>query len=171
MKQEPLVRRATEADIPGIRAVLATTWRDTYQAFVPLEAIEQTTAAWHAPSVLAAELASATTFTAVAEDESGLVGMVTAHERADAVAIARLYVLPSAQRRGIGRRLLADAIAAFPAQALVWLGVEEQNAKGRAFYAKEGFVAVRRQSVEAFGTTLRVVMERRPGAVADSSIA
>ena len=163
VKQEPLVRPATEADIPGIRAVLAVTWRDTYSAFVPLEAIERTTAAWHAPSVLAAELQSPTTFTAVAEDDSGLVGMVTAHERAGGVEIARLYVLPGTQRRGIGRRLLATAIAAFPAKAMVSLEVEEQNWKGRAFYAKEGFVPVREQVVEAFGTTLRVVvMERHP---------
>ena len=56
------IRRATKADIPGIRAALANTWRDTYGAFVPLEAIEWTTAAWHAPAVLAAELVNPSTF-------------------------------------------------------------------------------------------------------------
>lgn len=154
-------RRATVADIPGVRAVLATTWRDTYGAFVPIEAIERTTAAWHAPPVLAAELANPSTFMAVAEDASGIVGMVTAHDRTDAVEITRLYVLPSTQRRGIGGRLLAMALAAFPTRTLACLGVEKQNPKGRAFYVKAGFVAVREQAVEAFGTTLQlIVMER-----------
>ena len=155
------IRRATKADIPGIRAALANTWRDTYGAFVPLEAIERTTAAWHAPAVLAAELVDPSTFMAVAEDASGIVGMVTAHDRTDAVEITRLYVLPGTQRRGIGGRLLVVALAAFPTRTLAWLGVEKQNPKGRAFYVKAGFVAVREQSVEAFGTTLRlIIMER-----------
>ena len=155
------MRRATEADVAAIRAVLAITWRDTYGAFVPLEAIAKTTAAWHAPPVLAAELANPSTFTAVAEDASGVVGMVTAHDRTDAVEIARLYVLPGAQRRGIGGRLLAAALAEFPGRTRARLGVEKQNPKGRAFYGKAGFMAVREQSVEAFGTTLQlIVMER-----------
>lgn len=35
-----IVRLATVDDVPGIRAVLAVTWRDTYGAFVLLEAFE-----------------------------------------------------------------------------------------------------------------------------------
>ena len=37
----PQVRRVTEAGIPGIRAVLVDTWRDTYGTFLPLEVIER----------------------------------------------------------------------------------------------------------------------------------
>lgn len=155
------MRRATEADIPGIRAVLAETWRDTYGAFLPLDAIERATAEWHAPRVLAAELARTGTFTGVAVDESGVVGVVTARGRPEVVEIARLYVRPGAQRRGIGGRLLAAALQAFPGRTRVRLEVEAQNPKGRAFYAKEGFVAVRERSVEVSGTSLRlIVMER-----------
>ena len=164
----PRVRRATEADIPGIRAVLAETWRDTYGAFLPLEAIERAIAAWHTPRVLAAELARASTFVAVAEDDAGIVGVVTARGRPEVVEIARLYVRPGAQRRGTGGRLLAAALAAFPGRARARLEVEAQNAKGRAFYVKEGFVAVGERSVEVSGTVLRlVVMELEAGADRD----
>lgn len=166
MKAEARVRRATQGDIPAIRSVLAITWRDTYAAFVSLEAIERTTAAWHAPQVLAAEVANPAVFTGVAEDASGVVGMVSAHDRDGRVEIARLYVLPTVQRRGIGGRLLAAALEAFPARALARLGVEEQNPKGRSFYGKQGFVAVGEQEIDAFGTSLRlIVMERRMGSV------
>lgn len=158
------IRRATEADVPAVRALLAATWRDTYGAFLPLEAIERVTEVWHATSALAAELAQPTTFTAVAEDESGIVGMVTADGRPDAVEIARLYVLPSAQRRGLGRQLLAAALAAFPDRTSARLEVEAQNPKGRACYVKEGFVEIGERTVEAFGTHLRtIVMERVDG--------
>ena len=159
----PQVRPATAADIPGIRAVLAETWRDTYGAFVPLAAIEQATAVWHAPAVLAAELTRATTFTGVAEDEGAILGMVTAQARPEAIEIARLYVLPTAQRRGLGGRLLAAALAAFPDRRSARLEVEAQNPKGRAFYVKLGFVATGERTIEAFGAQLRVVvMERTP---------
>ena len=88
------IRSATVADVPAIREVLLVTWRDTYSAFVPLEVIEPTTAVWHAPDVLTAELAREITFTAVSEDKSGIVGMVTAHLRREVVKVARLYVRP-----------------------------------------------------------------------------
>ncbi len=159
----PRVRRAMKADIPGIRAVLAETWRDTYGAFIPLEAIERATAAWHAPHVLAAELARAGTFTGVVEDGTGVVGMVTARLRTEVVEIARLYVRPGAQRRGLGGRLLAAALAAFPDRARARLEVEAQNPKGRAFYAKAGFVEVGERSVEVSGTALRLIVMERGG--------
>ncbi len=161
-----IVRRATVDDVPGIRVVLAVTWRDTYGAFVPLEAMERTTAVWHAPEALAAELERSTTYTGVAADERGVVGMVTAHGSTEAVEIARLYVHPAAQRRGIGGRLLASALAAFPDVPRARLEVEAQNPKGRAFYAKAGFVPVAQRTLEAFGTSLRVIVMERVGGVA-----
>jgi ribosomal protein S18 acetylase RimI-like enzyme len=77
-------------------------------------------------------------------------------------------VRPGAQRRGTGGRLLAAALAAFPDRARARLEVEAQNAKGRAFYAKAGFVAVGERSVEVSGTPLRlIVMELETGAAGD----
>jgi ribosomal protein S18 acetylase RimI-like enzyme len=167
VKSEPLVRRATHPDIPAIRAVLAQTWRDTYGGHVPLEAIERTAAAWHAPPVLATELVSPTTFTAVAEDASGVVAVVTAHDRGDSVEIARLYVLPGAQRRGIGGRLLAAALAAFPARHRARLSVEEQNEGARAFYLEKGFEPVSEQVVDMFEMTVRTIVLERAAATDD----
>jgi ribosomal protein S18 acetylase RimI-like enzyme len=155
------VRPATVADVPGMRAVLAVTWRDTYGAFVPIEAIERTTAVWHAPEVLTAELAHPTTFMGVADDDGVIVGVVTARGQPDAVDIARLYVHPAAQRRGLGGRLLAAALAAFPDAARARLEVEAQNPKGRAFYAKAGFVAIGERTIQAFGASLRVIVMER----------
>jgi ribosomal protein S18 acetylase RimI-like enzyme len=161
-----IVRRATSADVPALQALLAVTWRDTYGAFAPLAAIERTTAAWHAPHVLEAELARPTTFTGVAEDaEVGMAGMVTAHAGHEVLEIARLYVRPDAQRRGHGGRLLATARAAYPDLTHVRLEVEAQNPKGRTFYRKVGFVETGERTVEAFGIALRLVsMELRGGA-------
>ncbi len=53
----------------------------------------------------------------------------------------RLYVHPRAQRRGIGSALLRHAIALSPAG--IELHTHVRNAKARAFYEKQGLVAVK----------------------------
>jgi diamine N-acetyltransferase len=58
--------------------------------------------------------------------------------------LKRLYVEPSLHGRGIGRRLLHEALARARAQGAetVWLGVWERNFKAQAFYTREGFTRV-----------------------------
>jgi GNAT superfamily N-acetyltransferase len=53
--------------------------------------------------------------------------------------IDQLYVLPSAQSRGVGRKLLAVAQAA---NADVRLWTFRRNARARRFYERHGFVQI-----------------------------
>jgi len=55
--------------------------------------------------------------------------------------VDQLYIHPDFQRRGLGRELLDFAKVRSPAH--VWLYTLQVNANGRAFYEKNGFVAVR----------------------------
>jgi ribosomal protein S18 acetylase RimI-like enzyme len=55
--------------------------------------------------------------------------------------VDRLYVHPDAQRRGVGSALLRHAIALCPAG--LELHTHVRNTKARAFYEKEGLVAVK----------------------------
>jgi ribosomal protein S18 acetylase RimI-like enzyme len=156
------IDRARIDDIPAIKAVLATTWRDTYSSFLPEACIAAAAAEWHSPKLLEADVRSGSTFAGVARDSSaGVVGMVTAHSHDELLVIARLYVLPAFQRQGIGRMLLDESCRAFPQSRRVLLHVEEQNPKGRAFYHKLNFrqVAVR---VDDVGDTklASLVMEK-----------
>ncbi len=71
-------------------------------------------------------------------------GMVLARVAGDEAEILTLAVLPGRRRRGIGRALLAAALAeagARGAQAL-FLEVAEANRPARALYQAFGFVAV-----------------------------
>jgi ribosomal protein S18 acetylase RimI-like enzyme len=156
------IRPAATEDIPGIKSVLAVTWRDTYSSFLSEDSIATVTAEWHSPSVLQAEIDSPTTFLGVATHAaSGIVGMITAHSQGDLLFVGRLYVLPDFQRQSIGRRMMDEAYRAFPETQRVRLNVEEQNAKGRAFYRKVGFREVGVQIRDVGGTTLSsVVMEK-----------
>lgn len=70
-----------------------------------------------------------------AEEGGRLVGVIAFLED----WIDQLYVLPEAQGRGIGTRLLEVAKAAYPALSL-W--TFQRNAAARRFYEKHGFLVV-----------------------------
>ncbi|MBI5720426.1 MAG: GNAT family N-acetyltransferase [Burkholderiales bacterium] len=65
---------------------------------------------------------------------------------AGCLELARLYVDPAAQARGVGRMLLrhAASLAATAGCPGLWLTAWVENTKARAFYAAEGFVDVGR---------------------------
>lgn len=153
------IRRALIGDIPGIRSVLAITWRDTYATLLSESSIAKVTAEWHAPKVLEAEIGRSATFFAVAENSArDIVGMITADSQDDIVSIARLYVLPEFQRQGIGKELMEASCRVFPQARRVQLDVEEQNLKGRAFYRKLGLREVGVKSDDIAGTKLTSIM-------------
>jgi len=136
------VRRATVDDAALIAQVRIDSWRAAYRGMIPdayLDGmkVEDSTRMW--TRVLDAASDAACTF--VAEVEGELVGFaagITLAERKldfDAELTA-LYVLPSAQRAGIGRRLLTEVAATLGAAGapnmLVW--VLAQNGKARDFF-------------------------------------
>ena len=73
----------------------------------------------------------------VAEERGQLLGYLA---RKDSY-IDRLYVKPSAQRRGVGLALLKKARELSPTG--LELHTHQENAKARRFYEKHGFRAVR----------------------------
>ena len=63
------------------------------------------------------------------------------------LVLGRLYVRPALQRQGVGGRLLAAVTLCHPQASLIRLMVEAGNAKGVAFYRRNGF-AVTAEVVE-----------------------
>jgi ribosomal protein S18 acetylase RimI-like enzyme len=163
------IRRAEKEDIPGIKAVLATTWKATYSTFLSKTSIDKVTAEWHSPSVLEAEIGRPSTYIGVATSgPAGIVGMISAHSQGDILFVARMYVLPRFQRQGIGERMMIEACRAFPHTERLRLEVEEQNPIGRAFYRKLGFKEVETRGDDIAGTKLNlIVMENISLMVAD----
>lgn len=159
------IDRARVEDIPGIKSVLAITWRDTYSCFLPEECIATAASKWHSPALLAADISRASTFAGVARDAlAGVVGMVTAHSHDELLVIGRLYVLPKFQRQGIGEKLIEESCRAFPQSRMVRLHVEKQNPKGRAFYRKLGFRELGSQVDDIAGTKFTsILMEKDLG--------
>jgi len=140
------IRRASVADAEAIAQVRIDSWRASYRGIMPdayLDGMktEESTRLW--TRVLSAGSDAACTF--VAEIDGELVGFAAGITLAEPklefdAELTALYILPSAQRAGIGRRLLTQVAATLAAAGapdmLVW--VLAQNAKAREFYAHLG---------------------------------
>jgi [ribosomal protein S18]-alanine N-acetyltransferase len=83
----------------------------------------------------------------VAETEGEVAGFLVAHIAADELEILNLAVEPARRRRGIGSRLLDQALV-FGRQSgarRAFLEVRESNNAAREFYASRGFAAIARR--------------------------
>lgn len=81
------------------------------------------------------------------DDAGGIVGYCIMLRAADEAEIANIATAPGMRRRGVGARLLDDAITAGAQAGVVamFLEVRESNAAARALYSSRGFVAVGRR--------------------------
>lgn len=61
--------------------------------------------------------------------------------------LSKCYVMPGQHGAGVASALMASTLEAARAggAAAVWLGVNEENARAKAFYAKSGFTPVGRR--------------------------
>ncbi|MEU8545096.1 GNAT family N-acetyltransferase [Streptomyces sp. NPDC048717] len=145
----PTIRHARPSDAAAIAGVHVRSWRAAYRDLLPapyLDSLDPVAraVAWHerlsdpgGPVVL------------VAEGEAGAVeAFVSFRARhggaaPDAVTaeLSALYAVPEAWGRGIGRALLAAAVAAMRAAGFRTAGlwVFEDNARARAFYEAAGW--------------------------------
>lgn len=135
------IRPATAEDIPAVHRLLVETWHDTYDTSMGAAKVEAFTTRWHAPEVLTPQLGREHWSFLVAVEEDEVVGHAFGGLRAPTrLHIARLYILPRRQRRGIGRKLIAALLERYPQARGIELEVEAENLKGIAFYAQEGFM-------------------------------
>lgn len=143
-----MVRPASPADAPAIRTLLVATWHATYDGILGSAKVTEITDRWHAVDNLVrqAEMAAHAPerhVFLVAEGENGLDGTVSASmAEPEVVTLARLYVRPQAQRKGLGRALFQASLAPFADTPLVRLEVHPQNKGAIRFYEHCGFAAV-----------------------------
>jgi ribosomal-protein-alanine N-acetyltransferase len=83
----------------------------------------------------------------VAVADGQTAGYVLARHAADEAEILNLGVAPAARRRGVGRALVREGLAALAARGAVqvFLEVRDSNAAARALYAEFGFGEVGRR--------------------------
>jgi ribosomal protein S18 acetylase RimI-like enzyme len=150
---ELIVRTATEHDLVAVNRLLVETWHDTYDSLLGAEKVTQITTAWHAIAKLAEQIAAPDSSFLIAEEKDIIIGHAVGHVRPHhAMMLARLYVLPAHQRRGIGARLLTDLVARQPGCVRIVADVEPDNVKAVSFYRRQGFIVESEGSIEGMKT-------------------
>jgi ribosomal protein S18 acetylase RimI-like enzyme len=161
------VRPATAADAAAIAAVHIAAWRETYADLLPAAFLDgfdvvDRAARWRriigGPNDLG---------TFVAEIDGAVVGFASACPqrkaglRADGfdAELATVYLLRRAQRRGLGRRLVAACAGTLQARGVVAMSlwVFRDNGPARAFYAALGAEACGTQEIDIAGTRIAEV--------------
>lgn len=140
-----LYRKANQADVSAIAALHAESWRTAYRGayrdeYLDGPVLEERTRVWQQ------RLAGPPPHQLVilAEDAHEAVGFVCAYGAEDAkwgTLLDNLHVLPTGQRRGIGRRLVSEVGAwcrSNHPDCGIYLWVLEQNERARSFYESMG---------------------------------
>ncbi|KQW52972.1 hypothetical protein ASC77_01305 [Nocardioides sp. Root1257] len=149
------VRGATRDDVPAIRAVGELTWPSTY-SFAGPDFVAHGLATWWSDEAVLRSLTTTSTLVAVLDGQVVGVGNIDLHR--DPPTIWKLYVVPAAQGTGAGSALLR-ALVGLADGATVTLEYVDGNDRAAAFYARQGFVEVRREAPQVDGGPATVWME------------
>jgi ribosomal protein S18 acetylase RimI-like enzyme len=127
-----VIRPATVEDAAAIASIQARGWRWAYGDFIAPE--DMPVAAESEPAFR--ELVATGTVRVFDQD-----GTVVGYASVADDELTSLYVDPSAQGAGVGRRLLADAEERIrtAGHGCAWLYVYADNGQGRAFYERHGW--------------------------------
>jgi len=129
-----IVRQAVEADTAVLGAIAA----EAYRRYVPRIGRE--------PAPMTADYAR------VAEADGEVVGLLVLVVRPDHLLLENVAVLPSAQRRGVGARLLGLAEEEAQARGLheIRLYTNEAMTENLAYYPRHGYTETHRAEQDGF---------------------
>ena len=133
-----IFRTASPSDIPALAALATQTFCDAFAHTYEADELEQRIRETRSEAYFRDALARHTVL--LAELDGRMVGYAEFGPGDDgAMVLARLYVLASHQRQGIGGRLLEAALQAPGMQARVYLDVWEHSVAARRLYERYGF--------------------------------
>ncbi len=136
------IRLATEIDIPIIRSLAETIWREYYPEVLSGEQIEYMLVKMYAHDRLIQELRQGKVY-ALASWGNRNVGYLSYHQEGpERVKLSKLYLLKDFRGQGFGKQMLQhvmDAASAYAASE-VSLCVNKKNAQAIATYEKFGFI-------------------------------
>jgi ribosomal protein S18 acetylase RimI-like enzyme len=161
-----IIRDAIHTDAPAIAHVHVDTWRATYRGIMPDDYLDNLS--YDTRAAFWARLISdpfTPSFVHVAEDDSGgIVGFVSGGPPQSDVSgydgeLYAIYVLPEAQGKGIGRKLVQACAQTLKERGItsMLLWVLKDNAPSRAFYESLGGQTLNEQQFELGGSTLTEV--------------
>ncbi|MFN2567486.1 MAG: GNAT family N-acetyltransferase [Gemmatimonadaceae bacterium] len=130
-----VIRMSVEADFAAMLAIINTA-AQAYRGVIPADR-------WHEPympaDALAREIAEGVVFW-VAEQEGRVAGVMGIQDKGDVALVRHAYVAPTAQRTGVGTKLLRHVQGLVDKPILI--GTWEAASWAIEFYRRNGFTVV-----------------------------
>lgn len=140
------IREATAEDALLISRIIANSWRGAYQELIDPVYLARLPEEYWLPS-MRAWLGSGRMYGFIAEQDETPVGCIIYgrgrdEDHADWGEIVSLYLLPEAMGKGLGGKLLTEALTTLREDGYdrVYLWAIEGNQRADSFYRKHGFV-------------------------------
>jgi GNAT superfamily N-acetyltransferase len=136
-RKSMLIRKSIEADLPAMLAIINDA-AQAYRGVIPADR-------WHEPYMprdeLAKEIAAGVVFW-VADEGGQLVGLIGLQDKGEVALVRHAYIAPTAQRMGVGTRLLhhAEGLTDKP----ILIGTWADASWAIDFYLRNGFALVPR---------------------------
>lgn len=146
------IQFADSQHIPDIQAVAAATWPVTFQHILSPEQIHYMLDMMYSTASLTAQMNQQHHQFLLAQEQGDTLGFISfenAYKQQATTKVHKIYILPQAQRRGIGQQLL-EAVATraiHNGSSNLTLHVNRDN-KAITFYQKIGFDITGREDID-----------------------
>ncbi|RZL15488.1 MAG: GNAT family N-acetyltransferase [Pedobacter sp.] len=137
-----LLRKAKEKDIEVIRNIANDTWYDTYSSILNKDQIEYMLSKMYSKAELLSQLQQGHTFLIAEENDLdiGFAGFSSTDPEKNIFKLHKLYVLPSAHGKGLGKLLMNEVVNIAKAAGGTTLELNvNRNNKAAEFYKHAGF--------------------------------
>lgn len=138
------IKKMNEDNIAEVQEVAKICWHDTYEGILPKEVRDAFLEQAYSHEMMKRRLERSHLFVAEVDGEvTGFANFSPVKYDGEA-ELGAIYILPQYQGIGIGTALLQEGIGYLEGVKKLYVYVEAENEKGKAFYNAQGFAALER---------------------------
>jgi diamine N-acetyltransferase len=127
------------AGLPRVQSLAQRIWPECFAGILPPDHIDAIVEQVYDLDTLNADVVGRHHIYWIAQVDGEDAGYASAYREGDRVWIKKLYLLDTCRGLGLGKRLIATALEAFPGAASVGLYVNDGNVSAIDFYRAQGF--------------------------------
>lgn len=146
------IRTIAAEELPKVQQIAHRTWPDTFGKILSPEQITYMLELLYDLTILESQLEKGHTFLLAIENETelGFAGFELNYAGSPKAKLHKIYLLPSAQGKGIGKKLILQVAdrARQAGQKSLLLNVNKYNQPAIDFYEKMGFVEIYKEVID-----------------------